>query len=214
MSTKRYSAAAVSNEEVLIVTGGFSNGRPLSSVEIMDIENEQWYIASKLPRALHRHSAALCGNIVYMLGGKDSSGSTTSVFQSSLSVLLLRAFSASQESSTDATAHTSIAIGSPWKSACSIPLSFTSSLLVQSASSGNKKLVAFGGYDSDRKQRLSDVHVYDPTNDSWLQVGAMLSPRSSCILAMLSNDSVIVVGGKNRLGLLSSTVEIGSLNFC
>ena len=38
MPTKRYSTAAVSNEEVLIVSGGFSNGRPLSSVEIMDIE--------------------------------------------------------------------------------------------------------------------------------------------------------------------------------
>ena len=209
MPTKRYSAAAVSNEEVLIVTGGFSNGRPLSSVEVMDIESEQWYIASKLPRALHRHSATLCGNVVYMLGGKDSSGSTTSVFQTSLGVLLLRASPPPQESSTDIDAQASIAIGSSWKSVCSIPLSFSSSLLV--ASSGNKKLVVFGGYDSNRKQRSSDIYVYDPTNDSWLQVGSMLSPRSSCILAMISNGHVIVVGGKNSLGLLSNTVEIGTI---
>ena len=209
MPTKRYSTAAVSNEEVLIVTGGFSNGRPLSSVEIMDIESEQWYSASKLPRALHRHSAALCGNLVYMLGGKDSSGSTTSVFQCSLSVLLLRASPDSQESGTNVDARASIDRGSPWKSVCPIPLSFTSSSLVPNASSGNKNLVVFGGYNSDRKQRSSDIHVYDPTRDSWLQIGAMISHRSSCISSVLSNDCVIVIGGKNRLGLLSDTVEIG-----
>ena len=208
MPTKRYSTAAVSNEEVLIVTGGFSNGRPLSSVEIMDIESEQWYTASKLPRALYRHSAVLCGNLVYMLGGKDSSGSTTSVFQSALSVLLLRASPATLQES-DTNVDTSIATGSPWKSVCQIPLSFTSSLSIQNASLGSKKLVAFGGYNSERKQRSSDIHVYDPTDDSWLQIGAMISPRSSCISSMLSNNRIIVIGGKNRLGLLSDTVEIG-----
>jgi serine/threonine protein kinase len=209
MPTKRYSTAAVSNEEVLIVTGGFSNERPLSSVEIMDIESEQWYIASKLPRALHRHSATLCGNLVYMLGGKDSSGSTTSVFQSSLSVLLLRASPALQESGTNVDVQASVAMDSPWKSVSPIPLNFTTSLSIQNASSGSKKLVAFGGYNSERKQRSSDVHVYDPTHDSWLQIGAMISPRSSCISSVLSNNRVFVIGGKNRLGLLSDTVEIG-----
>ena len=208
MPTKRYSAAAVSNEEVLIVTGGFSNGRPLSSVEIMDIESEQWYIASKLPRALHRHSAALYGNSVYMLGGKDSLGSTTSVFQCPLSLLLLRASPATDESSTDV----DVGIGSPWKSMCPIPLNFTTSLLVHSASSGNKQLLAFGGYNSDRQQRSSDVHVYDSPNDAWIQIGTMISPRSSCMVAALSNDHVVVVGGKDHLGLLSDTVEIAS--FC
>ena len=208
MPTKRYSTAAMSNEEVLIITGGFSNGRPLSSVEIMDIESEQWYMASKLPRALYRHSAVLCGNLVYMLGGKDSSGSTTSVFQSTLSVLLLRASPATLQES-DTNVDTSIATGSPWKSVCQIPLSFTSSLSIQNASLGSKKLVAFGGYNSERKQRSSDIHVYDPTHDSWLQIGAMISPRSSCISSMLSNNRIIVIGGKNHLGLLSDTVEIG-----
>ena len=144
-----------------------------------------------------------------MLGGKDSSGSTTSVFQCSLSVLLLRASPDSQESGTNVDPRASIDIGSPWKSVCPIPLSFTSSSLVPNTSSGNKNLVVFGGYDSDRKQRSSDIHVYDPTRDSWLQIGAMISPRSSCISSVLSNDRVIVIGGKNRLGLLSDTVEIG-----
>ena len=202
MPTKRYSAAAVSNKEVLIVMGGFADGRPLSSVEIMDVESEQWYIASSLPSMFHRHSAALYGNSVYVLGGKDPSGMTTSVFQSSISLLLLRAVSATCRN-TD--------VDSPWKKLCPLPLSFTTSLLVCNVS-GYKQLVAFGGYYTDKQQRSSDVHVYDTSNNSWRQAGAMISPRSSCICAALSNVGVIVVGGKNRLGLLSDTVEIAS--FC
>lgn len=145
-----------------------------------------------------------------MLGGKDSSGSTTSVFQSSLCVLMLRASPALEETVTDVDlgARTSVAVGSTWKSVCPLPLSFTTSSIIQSTS-GVKKLVAFGGYSSDKKQRSSDIHVYDPTQDSWLRINAMISPRSSCISSVLSNDCVVVIGGKNHLGLLSDTVEIG-----
>ena len=195
MPTKRYSAAAVSNNEVLIVTGGFANGRPLSSVEIMDIESGQWYTAPKLPSTLHRHSAALCGNRIYMLGGKDSSGSTKSVFESSLSLLLLRAVAATHGNNSDE--------DSLWKRPCSLPLNFTTSLSI-----GGNHLVALGGFCSENQQRSADVHVYDRATDSWVCVGAMISPRSSCISAALSHNRIIVVGGKNRIGLLSNTVEI------
>lgn len=201
MPTKRYSAAAVSNNEVLVVAGGFGNGRPLSNVEIMDIESEQWYTASKLPCTLHRHSAAICGNSVYMLGGKDTSGSTTSVFQSSLTLLLLRA---TRENISDDK------LASQWKTLSPLPLSFTTSLSLCDGS-GNQHLVAFGGNYSDRQQRSSDIYVYDTTNDSWTQTGTMISPRSSCIAVTFSNNcSVFVVGGKNRLGLLTDTTEIAS----
>ena len=202
MPTKRYSAAAVSNEEVLIVAGGFANGRPLSCVEIMDLESEQWYTAPSLPKTLHRHSAAVCGNYVYMLGGKDSSGSTTSVFQSSLTLLLLRA-----SPSTCKTSACDLAVPH-WKTLSPLPLSFTTSLSCHA--SRCKMLVAFGGYYSDRKQRSSDVHVYDIDSDSWTKTGTIISSRSSCITASLSNNTVVIVGGKNRLGLISDTVEIGS----
>ena len=205
MPTKRYSAAAVSNEDVLIVTGGFANGRLQSSVEIMDIESEQWYIASRLPCALHRHSAAIHGNSVYLVGGKDPSGSTTSVLKASLNLLLLRALSAKVvcESSNSDT------IGCLWKKLCRLPLSFTTSVLVCNKS-GSEQLITIGGYYSDRQQRSNDIHVYNCASDTWLQAGTIISPRSSCITATFSNDSIIVVGGKNNLGLLSNTVEIAS----
>ena len=204
MPTKRYSAAAVGNEDVLIVAGGFANGRPLSSVEIMDIESEQWYIASRLPCALHRHSAALYEKSIYMVGGKDPSGSTTSVFRASLSLLLLRASSTTSESESNVAT-----LSSPWKTLCRLPLSFASPVLVCDKS-GYKRLMTFGGYYSDKKQRSDDLYVYDSTEDSWLHAGTTMSPRSSCIATTLSNESVVVIGGKNRLGLLSTTVEMAS----
>lgn len=203
MPTKRYSAAAVSNEDVLIVTGGFTNGRLLSSVEIMDIECEQWYIASRLPCALYRHSAAIFGNSVYLLGGKDPSGSTTSVLKASLNLLLLRALSAKAvcESSNDTISH--------WKKLCRLPLSFMTSIIVRNKL-GNEQLIAVGGYYSERQQRSSDLHIYNSASDAWLQAGTIISPRSSCIIAAISNDTLVIVGGKNKLGLLSNTVEITS----
>ena len=70
MPTKRYLTTALCTETSLIVAGGVGEGnRLLTTVEIMERENQIWCTAANLLLPLTRCSISLCGDRVYILGG-------------------------------------------------------------------------------------------------------------------------------------------------
>ena len=68
------------------------------------------------------------------------------------------------------------------------------------------QLLAIGGYDEARKS-TSAIVVYDPTSDSWQDMGHMTTPRYVTLVALLPSNELIVAGGWGR----EKKVEIGNV---
>ena len=190
MPTKRWLTAAVCSGNLLVVAGGTGEGyKKLSTVEVMDTETLQWSTASSLPHPLSEASATLCGDQVYMLGGRDQSGKRSkSVFTCSLASLR----QSCQSKSLGTRLKTmSLAKGHKvWHQLADTP--FVSSMCA--SLHGHGQLLAVGGEDSVRNATAS-IHVYNTTTNSWEVIRHMATPRSQCLVAVLPHDELMVVGG-------------------
>ena len=60
----------------------------------------------------------------------------------------------------------------------------------------NGKLLAVGGFDASMKP-TSAIHKYDPTTNSWDLISNMPTARYDCLVAVLPNNEMMVVGGCN-----------------
>ena len=207
MPTKRYNTAAVCSGKTLVVIGGQSgdilSGVALQTVELMDIDSLQWFIASELPHPLYRASATVCGDNLYLVGGFDKDGKATkSVLTCSLSALvqstkpvtlggrLKKAFSHTEQ---------------VWREVASLPV------VNSTCASLNGQLIAVGGSDSHYKHTNS-VYAYDPTTDRWDVISTMPSARSLCLVAVLPGNQLMVVGGVtgNTVGSETDKVEVAT----
>ena len=57
------------------------------------------------------------------------------------------------------------------------------------------QLLAIGGVDADGKPSTA-VHVHNQTTDSWKTDSHMTTPRTKCIVAVLPDNQLMVVGGR------------------
>ena len=184
MPTKRCATAAVSSGRSLVVAGGTGEGDwDLSAVEVMDTETLQWSTASSLPHPLYQGSATLCGDQVYMLGGRDLSGKRSkSVFICSLAALLESCQLQSLEARLKASGP------EVWHQLADTP--FTSS----TCASLHGRMLIVGGRDSGDKERTT-IHVYNTKTNSWEVIGYMTTPRCRCPVAILPGNELLIVGG-------------------
>ena len=89
MPTKCRWTTALCTKTVLIVAGGAQTRDVLKTVEVMNIATREWYTAADLPEGLFSVSATLCGDRIYMLGGKtEFYDLSRSVYTCSLSDLI------------------------------------------------------------------------------------------------------------------------------
>ena len=170
MPTARYLLAAVCRGRNVIAAGGRGDGgRRLNTVEILDTELRQWSSAASLPHPMYLASITVCEDLLYLLGGYDQNGDRTlSVLTSSITDLLHQ----QQE-----TANQPIV----WRSAADAPY------YVSTAVSVRGQLLAIGGTKEEKgtKHNKKDEHdkntsaivAYDPTSDSWQDMGHMATPR-------------------------------------
>ena len=190
MPTKRCLTAAVCSARSLVVAGGEGEGyKRLCVVEVMDTETLQWSTASSLPHPLSEASATLCGDQVYMLGGRDQSGKRSkSVFTCSLASLCK---SCQPQSLGTRLKTRSLAKGHKvWRQLADTP--FVSSMCA--SLHGHGQPLAVGGEDSVRNATAA-IHVYNTTTNSWEVIRHMATPRSQCLVAVLPHDELMVVGG-------------------
>ena len=68
------------------------------------------------------------------------------------------------------------------------------------------QLLAIGGFDEAWKD-TSAIVAYDPTSDSWKDMGHMTTPRWSPLVALLPSNELIVAGGFGG----EKKVEIGNV---
>ena len=183
MTTARSTAAAAGHQGMLIITGGYDHGR-LSSTELFDSTNGQWYTCSDLPQSLSWIQSVIVDNILYLLGGINKDGNdSTAVFTAPLDTLSRHQLKWNTHQDT------------PWCQ--SAPVSVN----------GTQLLIVGGG---KRFTYTSEVHKLNKVSHTWEAIGCIPSARYSSAAVSTADNRVIVIGGYNDKLKDTNTVWIGS----
>ena len=199
MPTKRKDTAVICNEKALVVAGGLGVGySTLTTVEVMDTDTLQWSTASSLPQPLSDATATICGDRIYLVGGRDvlERYPTKTVFTCSLNALLM------METKRKTL---SLAGNHPvWHTIADLPVKNSTCATL------NGQLLAVGGYEPDGED-TSNVYLYNTQTNSWEIISHMPTPRRKCLVTVLPDNKLIVVGGETDAAI-TDKVEIASVD--
>ena len=172
---------------MLIITGGEDDkGNKISSTELFDSKNEQWYACSDLPQPHSHLKPAIVDNILYLLGGFRCRNCSLAVFTAPLDTLsrCQLKWSTSQDSPVCRSAPVSI---------------------------NGTHLLIVGGYKIDTNLiPTADIYKLNKVTHSWEAIGQIPSARRSLAAVSTADNRVIVIGGVNDKGEDTNTVWIGS----
>ena len=188
MIIARSHATATGHQGMLILTGGLGiKGNKLSSTELFDSNNGQWYICSDLPQPHYWLQSVIVDNILYLLGGfnKDHRYSPA-VFTAPLDTLSRLELNWKTYQDT------------PWGRSTPVSVHGTHLLIV-------------GGYKIGVKDTTttSDVYKLNKVSNSWEAIGHIPSARRAAA-AVSTADKVIIIGGWNDKETITNSVWIGS----
>ena len=188
MITARSYATATGHQGMLIITGGVGDqGNILSSTELFDSSNGQWYVSNDLPQPHYSLKSVIVDNILYLLGGTNKDSVSPAVFTAPLDTLSSHQLK--------------------WNTLQDTPCCRSAPVIVHGI-----HLLIVGG----RKVRehdyifYSDVYKLNKFNHSWEAIGNIPSARSSSAAASTADNRMIVVGGLNDKGERTNKVWIGS----
>ena len=190
MPTARQATSVVSwtSPAALIVCGGCDD-LPMNFVEVYHSRTSQWHAVSPLPFPRLWMSHTVIHNMLYLVGGYETTSitsSTKTVLSASIPQLLE---SCLQPSRTPPVQWKSLSIPDApnyWSTAASLG----GCLLV----AGGKPKPNFSG------PRLPSVHAYCPSSSSWVLVGELPQPLAACITgytATLPTGELLVMGGQS-----------------
>ena len=188
--------AVATTNTLLIVAGGWGPDEDKAAVEVMDTETLYWSTVASLPHPLSQATAAICGGRMYIGGGyKGDSEWTKSVLVCEVRDLLQ---SATLQPRTPAHAHSSHV----WREIVELPVDRSSLISLQD------QLLAIGGKSGD--DATSEVRQYDATTNSWSVIRHIRMKLCHSLVAVLPNNTVMVVGGYGQDHKNKDHVEIGS----
>ena len=141
---------------------------------MMDTDTLQWSTASSLPKPITDATATVCGERVYVIGGKDQDGHQTKL----VFTCYLNALPQSQPS------HNPL-----WTRVADIQVERTTCVTL------NGQLLAVGEQDSD-DTATDKIYLYNTKRDSWDVISHMPTPRCWCLVAVLPGNKLMVVGGE------------------
>ena len=169
MPTPRSYVACVTTEQALIVAGGKVVKDAIETVEVMNIDTNQWTAIKSVPQKSQYLSVISVGDTLYITGDDNS------VFTCSIPDLLSSATTGSSP------------VPYVWKNISDLPV--IDSTLV----SFDGHILAIGG-DMGGGKPTSNVYRYDFNTESWAVISQLQKKRIDC-LAVALEDSVVVVGG-------------------
>ena len=149
---KRFDTAVVYSGHSLIVTGGHDGCNALAVVEVLDVATQQWSTACSLPYPFTQATISICGERLYMLGGKNQTELTYSVLTCSVSELLR-----SCQTQLLAGKHLSPSTNTIWQYRADTPLKASSCTIL----CGQLVVV-----DENHKKTTS-ISAYDEATESW-----------------------------------------------
>ena len=189
MVTARLLATAAGHQGMLIITGGVDDkDKRLSSTELFDSNNDQWYKCSDLPQPHYKLQSVIVDNMLYVLGGINKDGKySPAVFTAPLDTLSTHQLKWNTHQ------------GTPGGYSAPVSVNGTHLLIV----GGNK-------YTEGKATFTSDIHKLNKVSHSWEAVGHIPSARSSSAAVSTTDNRVIVIGGWNDKHEITNTVWIGS----
>ena len=189
MITARSAATATGHQEILIITGGWDDMvNALSSTELFDSSNGQWYISNNLPQPHTWLQSVIVDNILYLLGGMNKNDDySPAVFTAPLDTLSRHQLKWNTLQDT------------PWCHSAPVSVYGTHLLIV----GGGKKI-------GDKYTSTSDVCKLNKASHSWEAIGHIPSARRSSVAVSTADNRVIVIGGVNDKNEDTNTVWIGS----
>ena len=189
MITPRSYAAVAGHQGMLIITGGQDNeGKMLSSTELFDTNNGQWYMCSDLPQPHTWLRSVIVDNVLYMLGGINKDGyNSPAVFTAALDTLPNHQLKWSTNKDT------------PWCRSAPVSVNGTHLLIV----GGNEEIIY-------PHKCTSDIYKLSKTNHRWKAIGHIPSARSLTAAVSTADSRVIVIGGESDKREHTNTVWIGS----
>ena len=195
MPTKRTNATAVTTDHVLVVAGG-ANTKKLDVVEIMNLTNKQWSVATRLPRPVESLSSAYCSatDRIFLMGGDEDGGKAMKDVLSCSVRELLRScdrFNRINNSSE------------VWETLSELSVSHPTCLVVQ------EHLLALGGIEDKQQTDSRAVYDYDFKSRSWNPVVMMPSPAHKVQAAVLPNNRLMVVGGFTKVNISDNVYFAG-----
>ena len=197
MPTPRTSPVCITSDKTLVVAGGDD----LNTVEVMKMSTQQWITVSSLPQQYSLLSGTLCGDTLYLAGGiaNDMDDSKTS----SKSVLACTLSNLEPPGTLFATLRKAVTRNRDvWREISGLPVAHSTLVSFRS------QLLAVGGWD-DFTNPTANVYRYDSRVDSWSVVSRMRRERSFCHAAVVSQDTLIVVGGyEGRTMTNTDTTEV------
>ena len=185
MITARSCATAAGYQGMLIITGGRNDkGKKLSATELFDSNSVQWYKCSYIPQPLFSLKSVIVDSNLYILGGYNKDGYySPAVFTASLDTLSTHQLKWNTHQDT------------PWCASAPVSVNGTHLLIV-------------GGYKNGKY--TSDIHKLNKVSHSWEAIGHIPSARRLSAAVSTADNRVIVIGGANKKGEVTTTVWIGS----
>ena len=198
MPTKRKGVASLNTGKHLIVVGGMGEKNVcLSVVEVMDTATCQWMTAAHLLEPRITPSMTVVGGNLYVVGGEANQGiETSSVYVCSIGALI-NSCSSKQPQTADSAFFT-------WNRISDLPVSMTTCVTLHG------RLLAVGGRDAFNKA-TSAVYIYEPATNTWVITSYMPLARYLCVAAVSNDSQLLVVGGFNEAGIITDSVEVGSV---
>ena len=203
MLNKRYKLGVITYNNYVIVMGGKSSSDNIhDSIELMDYHNEmKWKtISLKLPVPMWAIKPTISGDNITIVEYSSAGGRYTGHYQIATKEIISSFY---QSPSTSATSN-------QWKKKSPAPHFNTVTVPCTYLP------VIIGG--DVKGVSTSDVSLYDSSKNAWKKVDSLTSARSSVGVALLSNSSIIVIGGCSggsdvegaKIHSLT-TVEIGNI---
>ena len=182
----RAELASVTHGGLLYTIGGRYEG--YNNLEVYNPVMDEWNTLPEMPTGRVGLGAAVVGNKIYAIGGRDGNSPHSG---SPLNVVEVY----------------DIAKGA-WSEEDYTPMP-TSRMDIYSTISHNGKIYVIGGYDG--ASALDTVEMYDPTKDEWVALEPMTTPRSN-LTASIKGNTIYAIGGINTAGSKLSTVEAYDIN--
>lgn len=179
MPTERMYPAVVNITTHLIVAGGRQESQEsaLATVEILNMNDSQWFTASSLPVEISHPEITECNGNIYCSEGN-------SLLFCSQDELLMSRYTHSDDISA-------------WKTLAKIPVPNDCSLTTL-----KENILAVGGAeDPFGDEPIEAIHSYDLATDSWSVIDQIPIARSSALTAcLLPRNELVVIGGYLSFG--------------
>ena len=171
----------------LLVAGGRVVGRDLATVELLNTSTNQWLAASSLPTPCGYLTPAIVDDYSYLVTDSKQ------VFRVSLPDIVSQIVDQSTTSKSPTL----------WHCLPDTPLENSVAISLHSY------LMAVGGRHNNRLR--TDIYLYQPDNEKWTKVGDLPNVREYCSCIVLPSGELLVAGGGESYGRLTSRVYVASV---